>query len=413
MSRGGRRAALVVGAGPVGLTCALALQALGVQATVLEADPEDRPRPGSRAIYVHRASLELLERIHPGLGREIGAEGVVWPAKRTFWRGREVFARTYPPRPEGLLPPFTSLPQTEIERQLVRACRAAGTEIVRGTQVAALAVSTEGVEVRTADGATWSAGYVIGADGARSAIRREIAVPMRGSRSENAFVVVDVAEDPDDPTRPARVFHYQHPAVDRRNVLLVPFAGGWRADLQCRRGDDPARFASDEGVRMWIAMVMGARYAQRITWVSTYRFLQVVAGAFTDPFRKVVLIGDAAHLFAPFGARGMNSGIADAFVAAGAIGGALTAADSDAARAAVEGFAVERRDAALRNLEAAGQALTAMQPRRPRMWAKRRAAVMLAPRSQRAGAWLDSAPYGPRLGDARRRERRGAERSGY
>ena len=421
MSAGGGRAALVVGAGPVGLSCALALRALGVQATVLESEPEDRLRPGSRAIYVHRASLELLERIRSGLGREIGAEGVVWPVKRTFWRGREVFARTYPPRPPDLLPPFTSLPQTEIERQLARACRAAGVEVVRGAQVEALAVGAEGVEVRTSDGASRSAAYVVGADGARSATRGAIGVPMRGSRSENTFIVVDVVEDPDDPTPPARVFHYQHPEVGRRNVLLVPFAGGWRADLQCHHGEDPGRLAGDEGVRSWIAMVLGPRYAERIAWVSTYRFLQVVARAFADERRRVVLIGDAAHLFAPFGARGMNSGIADAFTAAAAIGAALTAADRETAIAAIEGFAAKRRDAALRNLDAAGRALAVMQPRSPRMWAKRRAAAVLAPRSQRAGAWLDSAPYGPRLGDARlgggrRRvlgDARGAKPAGY
>lgn len=407
MTEPARRAALVVGAGPVGLTCALALHAAGVEAVVLEAEAADQPRPGSRAIYAHGASLALWERIRPGLGGAISAGGLVWPAKRTFWGRREVFARTYPPPPPDRLPPFTSLPQTEIERELADACRAAGVEVVRGAQVQALAVDSAGVELTTSTGASWQAGYVVGADGARSTIRGEVGIGMEGSRSANTFVVVDVAEDPNAPTPPARVFHYRHPAVGRRNVLLVPFAGGWRADLQCRPDDDPAEFSTAAGVRSWVADVLGERYAQRIVWVSTYRFLQVVADAFADGTGRVVLIGEAAHLFAPFGARGMNSGIADAFEAATAIAEATTT-DGGRGSAAIERFAAVRRAAALRNREAAGQALAAMHPSGLRMRVKLRVAAALAPRSQRAGAWLDSAPYGPRL-----RERRRGKASGY
>jgi 3-(3-hydroxy-phenyl)propionate hydroxylase len=404
----GRRAALVVGAGPVGLSCALALRSLDIEVTVLEAEPEDEPRPGSRAIYVHRASLELLEQAHPGVGARIAAQGVVWPAKQTFWCGREVFARSYPPPLSDRLPPFASLPQTVIERELAVACGEAGVEVVRGERVETLAVGDGAVEVRTAGGASWSAAYLIGADGARSAVRGAIDIPLEGSRSENAFVVVDVVEDPDRPTSPARVFHYQHPAVGGRNVLLVPFAGGWRADLQCRSGEDAERFASAAGARAWIGRVLGEHYADRIAWVSTYRFLQVVARRFVDERRRVLLVGDAAHLFAPFGARGMNSGIADAIEAASAIDAALGSDLGDAASSAIDRFAGARHEAAMHNREAAGSALAAMQSRRPGMWAKRRAAALLAPHSERAGKWLDAAPYGPRLDPER-----GRRGSGY
>ena len=390
-----RHEALVVGAGPVGLTSALALHAAGVEVTVLEADAEDRERPGSRAIYVHRASLELLDGARPGLGQQVAAQGLVWPAKRTFWRGREVFARTYAPPPETGLPPFSSLPQTVIERELARACGAAGIEIVRGAEVDAVEVQGDQVELRTTAGARFTAPHVVAADGARSAVRTHTGITLEGSSSENAFVVVDVEEDPDDPSPPARIFHYGHPAVGGRNVLLVPFAGGWRADLQCRTEDDPERFASPDGAAAWVGAVLGERYATRITWVSTYRFLQVVAERFADDTRRVLLAGDAAHLFAPFGARGMNSGIADAVEAAAAI--------ATATPAAIDRYARIRRQAGLSNREAAGSALSAMQSRAPRMWAKRRTAALLALRAERAGQWLDSAPYGPRLGaDGRR-----------
>jgi len=386
---------LVVGAGPVGLAAALALRARGLPATVVEADPEDRPRPGSRAIFVHRESLELLERMRPGLGWEIASEGLVWSTKRTFWGDREVYARTYPPGDPSVLPHSTNLPQAVTERLLQDACKAAGVEFLWDAAVTGVAVTTDRVELTTVGGERLRAPYVIGADGARSAVRREIGVSMEGSRSESSFVIVDVEECADDPLPLERRFYYGHPAVGRRNVLLVPFASGWRVDLQCHQGDDPERFNDPQGVRRWLGQVMPARYADRVRWISTYQFLQVVASDLADPLRRVLLVGEAAHLFAPFGARGMNSGIADATAAAASIEAALGAGDGAAAAVAVGQFAGQRRVAAVHNRDAAGAALAHMQAQYPLTRVRRRLAAELARVSSRAGAWLDAAPYGP------------------
>src|SRR5207237_2343189 len=159
----------------------------------------------------------------------------------------------------------------------------------------------------------------------------------------NTYVVVDVAADERDRRPIERVFHYGHPAAGGRNVLLVPFAGGWRLDLQCRPEDDPVAWSADGDVSKWVARVLGARYADRISWVSTYRFLQALASRFRDEAGRVLLIGEAAHLFAPFGARGMNSGIEDAEHAADAVREALAADDPGSAAAAIDRFAVSRR----------------------------------------------------------------------
>jgi 3-(3-hydroxy-phenyl)propionate hydroxylase len=94
----------------------------------------------------------------------------------------------------------------------------------------------------------------------------------------------------------------------------------------------------------------------------------------------------------------MNSGIADAAAAAAAIGAALDAASPAQVRQAIEHFASDRRDAALYNRAAARQALAHMQGRGAVAKLKRRVAAALAPRVERAGRWLDAAPYGPRTG---------------
>jgi 3-(3-hydroxy-phenyl)propionate hydroxylase len=329
------------------------------------------------------------------MGWEIASHGIVWSTKRTFWGDRQVYERTYQPPDPSVLPHSTNLAQVVTEGLLLEGCKAAGVDIVWGSEVSAVESSPDGVHLTTTAGVEWAAPYVVGADGGRSALRRSLEISMEGSQSENAFVIVDVTEDDGSPRRPERVFYYRHPAVGGRNVLLVPFAGGWRADLQCRPEDDPVRFSDTAGVRQWIAAVLPERYAERVAWVSTYRFLQVVARCFVDSNHRTLLVGEAAHLFAPFGARGMNSGIADAMAAAAAIRFAVDAGNAHRAIAAVSDFATRRRTAALYNRDAAKVALQHMQARDVRTWAKRQAAAALARSGRRAGAWLDSAPYGP------------------
>ncbi|MEZ4293610.1 MAG: FAD-dependent monooxygenase [Polyangiaceae bacterium] len=133
-----------------------------------------------------------------------------------------------------------------------------------------------------------------------------------------------------------------------------------------------------------------------MSWVSTYQFLQIVAKRFVDPARRVLLVGEAAHLFAPFGARGMNSGVVDADVAADVIARALTAKSSQAAATAIDAFDAERRTAAEWNRACAGRALDHLQARTPLRRLTQRFAAGLAPLWKDTGRWLDEAPYGPR-----------------
>ncbi|MET9680346.1 FAD-dependent monooxygenase [Streptomyces coeruleorubidus] len=379
---------LVVGAGPVGLSAALALRAHGLPAVLLEAEPEDRERPGSRALFVHRETLGLLDAMRPGLAAEITSYGRTWHTRRTLYRGREVYSRTFPP-PSGP-PPFTSLRQTDTERFLRAACARAGVEFVWGARVTGVSTGETEVRLTGEDGRVWAGAFVIAADGARSTVRRELGIALEGTHGEGFHVVVDVADVPGAELPLERVFHYEHPGVGGRSVMRVPFTGGFQVDLQCRDDDRQEEFGTEEAVRRWLPSVVGDGYGERILWVSTYRFLRKVAASFTDPHRRVLLAGEAAHLFPPFGARGMNSGIADAAAAAEAIAAGTGEA--------VAGFADVRRAAALFNSAAAGTALDHLRPRRRIVRVRQRAAAALAPVLPWCGSWLEHAPYGPRHG---------------
>ncbi|WP_243710737.1 FAD-dependent monooxygenase [Actinomadura sp. KC216] len=383
---------IVVGAGPAGLAAALALHARGIAVTVLEAEDAGRVRPGSRALYVHRDSLRLLEGVRPGLGRDIAGYGLTWRVRRTVYHGRQVFERTRPDLPPGVLPPFTSLRQTDTERFLRGACESAGIPIEWGTPVEAVSSSADGVTVGTADGRERRAAYVVGADGARSTVRRSLGVAATGPRTEGFHVVLDVEADHDDDLLRARTFHYRHPRLGGRHVLLVPFTGGFQVDLQCRCDDSAADWDDEAAVHEWLRQVVDPSYVPRIRWISTYRFLRVVADDFTDVHRRVLLAGEAAHLFPPFGARGMNSGFADAVAAAAAVAEARDAGGPERA-AAVGRFAVERRAAAVRNAAATERALAHLAPGRSGRF-RQAAAAALSPLVPRCGRWLELAPYG-------------------
>ena len=147
-------------------------------------------------------------------------------------------------------------------------------------------------------------------------------------------------------------------------------------------------------MREFVRTVMGEQYEENVTWVSSYKFLQVMADTFVDDHRRVLLAGEAAHLLAPFGARGMNSGIADADEAARAVAAAIDA-NRPTARDEIELYAARRETAAEYNLEAAGTALEYLQGDNPVTNLRKEAAASLADCFEPTGEYLDDAPYGP------------------
>ena len=400
----GRLRIVIVGAGPVGLSCALALNALSCQVEVFEADDEYKPRPGSRALFLHQDSLALLERFSPGLGYQVARFGMRWRYRETHYRGRLVYRKEVQHDDEGDgMPAFASIRQPDTEELLRKACKLKSIPIRWGAKVASVVADATGVLV-CGEGFQERAEYLVAADGARSATRGHIGVAMSGHTAPGCHIVVDFQGD-SGRFAESRVFHYHHPLLDGRHVLIIPFAGGWQVDLQCREADDVEAMADGEGLLRWLRHLVDADRIGSIAWVSTYRFNQVVADDFCDPQRRVLLVGEAAHLFPPYGARGLNSGIADADAAAAAIALAGRATSEGRRRAAIDDFVRDRRVAALRNRDAATQALQAIRTPTWRDALRQRAAGEACRWWRPAARWLDAAPYGPAFIDEQRSTR--------
>jgi 3-(3-hydroxy-phenyl)propionate hydroxylase len=383
---------VVVGAGPVGLTAALALRRQGVPVTVLEAEREGRERPGSRAIGLGLPTLLRYEKVMPGLGETIGRAGLQVTGYDAHYDGWRVFSVRH--RPQTPLRSLArSLPQKLTEDILMKEAVAHGVQFRWDAPVRGLSTATGGTTIELVSGERITAPYVIGADGARSVVRREIGVRMEGHTDDTPFIIVDVDDHPDGST-PAMpgYFHYRTPHLGGRNVMHMPFATGMRIDLQCLPTDDAEYLASPAGLREWLGEVVDPWYGEHIQWVSTYRFHQVVADSYTDPHDRVLLAGEAAHLFAPWGGRGLNSGVMDATDAATAIAAALTSKDPADARRAIQRCATGRREWGLHNRDVSSRGLKIMRGTAPTMRAGRAVAARLAPAVWPAGAWLANGP---------------------
>src|SRR2546423_2595445 len=182
---------IVVGAGPTGLLLAGDLAAAGVSCTVLERRVEESNL--TRAFAVHARTLEELDA--RGIADKLLATGKTIRELRLFGRV-QLDLSTLPSR----FPYLLITPQYHVERILRERAERLGARIASGAEVTGLRKDGEGVQLEDKAGRTYRAGYVVGADGVRSAVRRLIGQPFPGRSIIKSIMLADVplAEPPPD-----------------------------------------------------------------------------------------------------------------------------------------------------------------------------------------------------------------------
>lgn len=340
----------MVGAGPVGMTAALLLAQQGVPSVLLEA-ADARELVGSRSICVQGDVLDILQRA--GVGEQVADVGVTWTRGRTYYREHQVGEITFPSLGEAAFPPFVNTPQTIVELLLEQQVAAEPLITLEyGQRVVGLSQDDTSVTVTT-DDTSYTGTHCVAADGARSTVRELLGLPFEGFSFDDRFLIADIRADLGF-AEPERRFYFDPPWNPGRQVLVHPQPGGvWRIDWQV-----PADFdVTNEDIDALIRKIVTD---YEIVWLSVYRFHQrrvprMVVG-------RVLLAGDAAHVMSPFGARGLNSGLADADNLAWKI-----ALDRDglAGPGLLASYDTERGAAAAENLRVTGNTMSFLVPRTP------------------------------------------------
>lgn len=181
---------LVVGAGPVGLTMACELARHGVRCRII--DRLSQPLPCCRAIGVTPRTLEVWEDM--GIAREMIDAGLWIEGFRSIIHGHlpnDAYV-VYPDLPYGQL----GVPQYETERLLARHLARFGVAVDRGLTLIALNQNEHCVTVQLAgpDGAEEQTRfrYVVGCDGAPSAVRHALGIRFEGDAYPMTFMLGDV-----------------------------------------------------------------------------------------------------------------------------------------------------------------------------------------------------------------------------
>jgi 2-polyprenyl-6-methoxyphenol hydroxylase-like FAD-dependent oxidoreductase len=225
--------------------------------------------------------------------------------------------------------------------------------------------------------------YAVGCDGAHGAIRKLIGVELRGRSYDDRFLIADVRAVLPFPNE--RRLFYDPAHNPGRQVLVHPQPDGeWRIDWQVAGATDAEEEQSSGRLARRIRAVVGD-VPYDLVWLTGYRFHERLADRFRSG--RVFLAGDTAHLFAPFGARGMNSGIEDARNLAWKLAFVLR---GEAPESLLDSYERERRPAAQVNLKATSATMRFMVPPTPAHRLVRNAILRASLRSKLARRFVDS-----------------------
>jgi 2-polyprenyl-6-methoxyphenol hydroxylase-like FAD-dependent oxidoreductase len=338
---------LIIGAGPTGLSLAIALQQAGIAHLLI--DKLASGQNTSRAAVIHAHTLEALEPL--GVTDQLAARGLKLKHFRIRDRDRALLDLSFD-RLNSRHPYLLMLPQDVTEAVLAERLAALGGTIHRGITATAVHQTDEAaqVTVMTAAGErTIRARYVVGGDGMHSTVRGATAIDYAGSRYAESFVLADVHMDWAMPDEVALFFSAAG------LVVVAPLPdGAYRIVAILENAPERPGVADIQALLDTRGPAAHPARLKDVIWSSRFRIHHRLASAYRD--RRLFLMGDAAHVHSPAGGQGMNCGLVDATVLAQLLGDVLRGRrpQSD-----LDLYGTLRRPAAAQVLTLAGR-LTAM-----------------------------------------------------
>ncbi len=318
----GRRAAareiVVVGGGLPGLALALALrQALGEAVRITVCDPAfgraDAPRD-LRAYAVAAAARRMLERL--GVWDVVSASAqpireMVITDSRLADPVRPTFLTFEGDVAEG--EPFAHMVEGGGLLAALRDAAAAAGVVLEASPVQAAVPDADRIVARLPDGRTMRADLVVAADGARSRLREAAGIGWVGWSYPQSGIVATVAHERDHEGRAIEHFLPSGPFA----VLPLPPGGplGHRSSIVWteRQADVPALLGGGpEEALMEVERRVGLALGQ-IALESPLRAYPLAFGiARRFGAKRLLLLGDAAHVIHPIAGQGLNLGLRSA-----------------------------------------------------------------------------------------------------
>ncbi|WDM16621.1 FAD-dependent monooxygenase [Streptomyces lavenduligriseus] len=295
---------VVVGAGPVGLMLAAELARAGVPTLVLERRAETGERaPG---LAINSAVVELFAQ--RGIMDSLQGDGMEFPRAHFahIWLDPAALAGEHP---------YTFLvPHHRVAQRLEDHATKAGAQVRRGAEVIGLRQDASGAELDVRwDGGTEviRAAYVVGCDGAGSAVRRLAGIGFPGVDEVFYGLVGDLSVEAGDPLFD-RLGVHQHDdgfftvGPVSQNVLRVT-----TGEFDAAPGDPDAEVTGEE-LAAHVRRLTGAELTTRGTprWLSRWTAATRQAERYREG--RVFLAGDAAHVHFPLGGQALSTGIEDA-----------------------------------------------------------------------------------------------------
>ncbi|WP_033341532.1 FAD-dependent monooxygenase [Catenuloplanes japonicus] len=290
------RFTVIVGAGPTGLTLARQLQRHGVPFRIIEKAPA--LFEGSRGKGLQPRTLEVLDDL--GLIEDFLAAGGPYPPMLIHLPGGGTMER----RMDEIKEPSASVPYPNmlmVPQWRTGELLARGVPVEFGVGLDTLIQDDDGVHLRLDNGEKITARYVVGADGARSTVRKALGVPFDGETQEDEqLFLADVKL-----TGLDRESWHVWPGPDGTSMRLAlcPLAG--TDDFQLTSPD------MDSSVEQLLAAADPSVTVTHVGWTSRWRANVRLAQRFR--VGNVFLAGDAAHVHPPTGGQGLNTGIQDAY----------------------------------------------------------------------------------------------------
>lgn len=302
---------LIIGAGPVGLSLALALARKGIYVEVFEARSELSPE--IRASTHHPRTLELYHRW--GVLDHLLAKGQI--VDRLMYWERENRTLIAEMNYEAIgadtdFPYRLQCPQSILIRTLKPLVESLPTAKVHMRhRFTGFREDDDNVtaEFETPDGLkTVQGSFLCGSDGANSTVRKELKLDFSGLTYEDRFLLI--AGDLDLKPYFPQIGPVNYMYDPKEWVIILHLPDLVRVVFRMRPDEDEAEARAEPAARERMARFLGRSVPFDIKNISIYRVHQRVASKFRKG--RSILLGDAAHINNPAGGMGMNSGIHDA-----------------------------------------------------------------------------------------------------